>query len=379
MRKFLNSLTNIEQKRETAYASQSSYQNSNDDSTRIIPEPVSDSTSYSYSSKSKTSEKWLRRILIISIIICIGAFATRSCGETNYAGDTDSIFNGIENDYYDSIENLPILMQVKNSIPKSIDEPNFYSNSSTTNAIPPKIKLISQKYVDPGSEDSDKDNWIERNDLSNHDNVIFANLPWLVSIDASEFPIPYNIGNSWIYSWSKDCNFNYFIYGPEDWKKPQPSRLIITNNDNSKLIEDLTFDKYLYSPEFEEEDKMFVDEQINEAIIQNNILYFSHYHGTYAESSCGLNGYITALNLSTKKVEWTTNPLVCNCNFVIYKHVIITGYGFTDESDYLSIIDITNGQTIKKIPLANAPRYIIIANGKIYVLTYSYEYIFSID
>ncbi|MBD5184821.1 MAG: serine/threonine protein kinase [Bacteroidales bacterium] len=36
MRKFLNSLTNIEQNQEKAYPSQSSYQDSNDDSTRII-------------------------------------------------------------------------------------------------------------------------------------------------------------------------------------------------------------------------------------------------------------------------------------------------------------------------------------------------------
>ena len=92
-----------------------------------------------------------------------------------------------------------------------------------------------------------------------------------------------------------------------------------------------------------------------------------------------MNGYISALDVETGKVLWTTNPLSCNSDFVIYGDYIITGYGFTDEPDFLYIIDKSNGAFVKKIPLANGPDVIGMKGNHIFIRTYSYEYEFVIE
>ena len=111
MRTFLNSLANIEQNQEKAYPSQSSYQDSNDDSTRIIPEPVSDSTSYSFSSEPREERKWSTTLCVITAVaIVLGIlYLNRFCGRINHSGDADSIVDGIEyGETRDSIESYNV-------------------------------------------------------------------------------------------------------------------------------------------------------------------------------------------------------------------------------------------------------------------------------
>ena len=58
------------------------------------------------------------------------------------------------------------------------------------------------------------------------------------------------------------------------------------------------------------------------------ILYVETAHSTYAKSSYGLNAYLNAVDLKTKKLRWRSPALVANAdNFVLLNGVIVSGMG----------------------------------------------------
>lgn len=129
-----------------------------------------------------------------------------------------------------------------------------------------------------------------------------------------------------------------------------------------------------------QKDRGFINQTLNWIVPEDNILYFSHSHSTYAKSSHGMNAYLTALDRDTNQIIWRSQPLVCNArNFIIIDSVIICGYGFTAEPDYLYLIDKYTGNILQQIKLKTAPEYIIPKDDKLYVRTYDTNYVFSIQ
>ncbi|NJN23395.1 MAG: hypothetical protein HC810_01980 [Acaryochloridaceae cyanobacterium RL_2_7] len=101
----------------------------------------------------------------------------------------------------------------------------------------------------------------------------------------------------------------------------------------------LDFQNYQFAPDNDPADIDFVDQRINWAEQEGNILYISHGHNTYARSSRGMNAYLTAIDLKSKQALWTSQSLVSNAsNFLMFEDFILTGYGFTDEPDFLYLI-----------------------------------------
>jgi len=147
-----------------------------------------------------------------------------------------------------------------------------------------------------------------------------------------------------------------------------------------ELIYALDFSNYCYAPEYNSEDFEFIQQEIKWAVIKDNILFVSHSHNTYAKSSNNMNAYITAIDLSDMAILWRTDPLVSNAyNFELIDDVIISGYGFTDEPDFLYQIDTSSGKIIDKVPLKSAAEYIIKKDNVLYVRTYNMNYEFEID
>ena len=68
-----------------------------------------------------------------------------------------------------------------------------------------------------------------------------------------------------------------------------------------------------------------------------------------------------------------------NCKIALVGNSLITGYGFTEEPDYLFVLDKYSGQRVQKIALKNGPEYIIAKENSLLVRTYSYNYVFSIQ
>ncbi len=140
------------------------------------------------------------------------------------------------------------------------------------------------------------------------------------------------------------------------------------------------FGNYLLPPDYPVSDGDFIDQSLTWIVPEDNILYVSHRHRTYAESSQGMNGYLTAIDLNTNNILWRSKPLVCNAeNFVIIDRVIICGYGFTAEPDYLYLIDKQNGEILQQINVKTAPDYIIPKDNKLFVRTYDTNYVFEIQ
>lgn len=112
----------------------------------------------------------------------------------------------------------------------------------------------------------------------------------------------------------------------------------------------------------------------------NGILYVSHAHRTYSESSGGLNGYITAIDLDDGSILWRSRSLVSNGqNFIIAGETIITGYGFTDEPDYVYLLDRLTGEVYDSYPVRTAPRYFALEGSKLYVRCYDVDYEFDVQ
>ena len=74
-----------------------------------------------------------------------------------------------------------------------------------------------------------------------------------------------------------------------------------------------------------------------------------------------------------------TEPLVANAdNFVIVGDTIICGYGFTDEPDYIYLIDRFTGEKYETIPVITAASQFVVVGDTLYVATYNTDYEFDI-
>ena len=146
----------------------------------------------------------------------------------------------------------------------------------------------------------------------------------------------------------------------------------------SKYLYGLDLQNYMFAPENDPADIDFVDQRVKWAEQEGNILYISHGHNTYARSSRGMNAYLTAIDLTTQKALWTSQPLVSNAgNFLVLDEYIISGYGFTAEPDALFLIRKDTGAVARKIPLDTAPEFIFRKGDRLLVRGYNVDYEFA--
>lgn len=133
-----------------------------------------------------------------------------------------------------------------------------------------------------------------------------------------------------------------------------------------------------YYPESTPKEK-YTEQEVNWVVIDDNVLYVSTAHNTYAHSSDNLNAFITAIDLEDKKILWRSDTLLANSsNFQVIGDTIITGYGFTDEKDYIYLIDKWTGEVYEKIDINSKADYFVIKEDILYVRTYDTDYQFEI-
>lgn len=143
---------------------------------------------------------------------------------------------------------------------------------------------------------------------------------------------------------------------------------------NSSYI--LDFENYRYSNDSNQKDANFVEQSIRYAQVKDGILYFSIGNRTYTPH----NAYVAAVDLASRKLLWKSRPLVSNANnFIIKGNILLCGYGFTDEPDYLYQLDLADGRVIAQIPLKSKADYLILKEGILYVRTYKTDYTFQIQ
>ncbi len=133
------------------------------------------------------------------------------------------------------------------------------------------------------------------------------------------------------------------------------------------------FANYGWPPRIRPGEREFVYEQVVWAKEAGGVLYVETAHLTYARSSYGLNAYLNAIDLKTRKLRWRSPALVANANdFVIAGNVIVSGYGFTDEPDYLYALDRRNGNVLARLLVPTAPETIKLHGRTLTVRTYDH-------
>jgi outer membrane protein assembly factor BamB len=94
-------------------------------------------------------------------------------------------------------------------------------------------------------------------------------------------------------------------------------------------------------------------------------------HLAYASDSGGRNGYLSGIDLDTGKVRWRSPSLVANArNFVVTRGLIVSGYGFTAEKDWLSLVDPANGRVRDRVALPSMAERISVTGGRVVVRCY---------
>ena len=134
------------------------------------------------------------------------------------------------------------------------------------------------------------------------------------------------------------------------------------------------FHRYARPPRIAPGEREFVYEQTVYAKEAAGLLFVETAHSTYAKSSYGLNAYLNAVDLKTRKLRWRSPALVANAgNFVLLNETIVSGYGFTSEPDYMYAIDRATGRVKGRLLLPSAPERIARHGGVLTVDTYDHR------
>jgi hypothetical protein len=165
------------------------------------------------------------------------------------------------------------------------------------------------------------------------------------------------------------ANRTFGIYG----KDGSTGRYLVAYDKRGHALYAFDFANYGWPPRIRKGEREFVWEQPLWAEERSGVLYVENAHSTYARSSYGQNAYITAIDLKTKRFLWRSAPLVANAqNFLVTRRYVVTGYGFTDEPDYLFALDRRTGQVAALVKLPNAPERITWQGTAIRVRTYDH-------
>ena len=110
----------------------------------------------------------------------------------------------------------------------------------------------------------------------------------------------------------------------------------------------------------------------NNACLLDDIFYGISVTNGYAQpDSC----FMFAYDLENNKLLWRSGDQTCNTmNFIVKKDVIICGYGFTSEKDYLYQLNLHTGEVIAILELKKQPDLLVPQDNMLYVHTYSYNY-----
>lgn len=115
----------------------------------------------------------------------------------------------------------------------------------------------------------------------------------------------------------------------------------------------------------------------NNAYLKDGILYGASVIDGYADpDTC----FMFAYDINNEKLLWRSADQSYNTmNFIVKDDIIICGYGFTAEKDYLYQINMNTGEIIDEIELKKKPDLLVEQDGKIYVHTYSYDYVIELE
>ena len=220
-----------------------------------------------------------------------------------------------------------------------LPRPAFPGQAAAPNG-PHRLVLVSSRYLAPGNLEND-----------------------VITAPADRFRgLP---GQQILFT----ANRTFAIYGREG----TTGRYLVASTKGGSRIYAFDFKNYAWPPRIKPGEREFVYEQPVWAQEAGGTLYVETAHSTYASSSYGRNGYVTAIDLRAKRAVWRSPALVANAdNFLASKRFLVTGYGFTNEPDYLYLLDRRTGKVVDRLILPSAPQKIAWQQRLIRVRTYDH-------
>ena len=115
----------------------------------------------------------------------------------------------------------------------------------------------------------------------------------------------------------------------------------------------------------------------NNACLRHGIFYGASVTNGYAQpDTC----FMFAYDLEDNKLLWRSADQTYNSmNFIVKDNVILCGYGFTSEDDYLYQLDLHTGEILSSLKLKKQPDLLVYQDHMLYVHTYSYNYTIEIE
>lgn len=102
-----------------------------------------------------------------------------------------------------------------------------------------------------------------------------------------------------------------------------------------------------------------------------DVLVVQTSHLSYARESGNRNGYLTALSLPSGRVLWRSRSLVANAGtFVVVRGLVVSGYGFTAEPDWVYLTDLRTGRVLDRLRIPSAAEEIGRRGSELVVRAY---------
>ncbi|QFJ54596.1 DUF3298 domain-containing protein [Pseudobutyrivibrio xylanivorans] len=245
--------------------------------------------------------------------------------------------SGEEDDYYTYDE--PVGLTVAN--------PTFHRYVSD------KAKPAAEKHITLTETSKDKSDWLDTS-------------VWAEKNGFEEAFLSYGDGN--------------YYYAPGaggEWGY-EYTTLFLYDYETNELLRTYDLSVLCNGPD-EEEEHSSSSQYIHWAKAMDGVLYVSLGHNGYASEE-PWSSYVVAIDMSSDKVLWRSEPLVSNAsNFQIVDDTIICGYGFTAEPDYLYLLDKNTGEKVEQIKVESGPEQIEVVGDTLYVATYNTAYTYKIN
>lgn len=258
--------------------------------------------------------------------------------------------------------------------PLLLHRPSFTGNTldSGQNVASVTLKQVFSEV----SEGYKPDAWLKRNGLDLNRTVYH---PSASNYDQLPSDMSKTYQSSIITQHFVDSSYHFIAYEGE---RNSGRYLVIMNKDMDSVIAALDFYYYQKAPvsrKYGYDGFDFTSQGLAWVKCINDTLYFSTHHRTYADSSERKNAYITCFDLKSKEVIWRSDPLISNARtFALHGDHIFTGYGFTNEDDFIYGLNRFTGKVLLKHPLKKGPSMVIEKNNQLYVRTYNRNYVFDI-
>ena len=147
--------------------------------------------------------------------------------------------------------------------------------------------------------------------------------------------------------------------------------LALVDDASSRVERVLDLSAYV-DPPTKKTDALYAREDATFAQLRDGVLYVCNGGGSYAKEVGGKKGFMSALDATTGALLWRSAPLVCNASFSVAGDQLVTGYGFTDEPDFVFLLRRADGAIVQKVAIPSGPETIRRDGSTVHVESYGH-------